>query len=165
MKTWLWSIMMLVLLAACDQQGRLLEWPGIDKLKPGQSTELDVGQVLGLPDVVMEQKDGGKLLQFPKGPEGVATFFAVLGPDGKLVSVRNVLKQDTFSKIQPGMSRPDVLALLGRPGREQAQPLKQQTALEWKISEGGDAKLFVVMFSADGKVVSSGIESSTRGGG
>lgn len=165
MRRWLPAFALTLALGACDQQGRPLDWPGLDKLKPGQSTELDVRQVLGLPDVVVDQPGGGKLLQFPKGPEGVSTFFAVLGPDGKLVSVKNVLTHDTFNQIKAGMSRADALALLGRPAREHAYPLKQQVAMEWTINDSGEKKLFVVTLSADGKVVSSGVEPISRGGG
>jgi outer membrane protein assembly factor BamE (lipoprotein component of BamABCDE complex) len=154
----------LIALGACDQQGRPIEWPGLDKLKPGESTEMDVRQVLGLPDRSIDQSNGGKQLQFPKGPEGVVTFFAEIGPDGKLIGVRNVLKPETFSQVRNGMSQIEVTALLGRSSRQHEYPLKQQTTLEWKFAEGSETKYFVVFFDQEGKVESTMTEDSTHKG-
>ncbi len=163
MKNWKGIVMglLMTLLGGCDQFGRPLEWPGLDKLKPGESTEMDVRQVLGMPDKVVDQANGGKQLQFPKGPEGFATFFAEIGPDGKLIGVRNVLKQEFFQQVRTGMNKVEVTALLGRPARERGYPLKQQTTLEWKFADSSpENKYFIVFFDKDGKVEGTEIEDS-----
>lgn len=154
-----------VVLAACDPQGRPLEHPGLERLRPGVSGELDVRGVFGVPEVTVEDRDGTRTFQYPLGPEGPRTFFATLGPDGKLIRVWNVLVPETFAKVVPGMQRDDVRLLLGRPGNQQFYALKQQTAWEWKVLDGAQDKRFVVMFDDAGKVVASGIEDPTLGSG
>jgi outer membrane protein assembly factor BamE (lipoprotein component of BamABCDE complex) len=154
-----------LLLAACDQYGRPLEHPGLDRLKPGVSTELDVRGVFGVPDLVVEERDGNRVFHYPQGPEGPRTFFAVLGADGRLVRVWNVLVPETFAQVRPGMTRDDVRLLLGRHGQEKAYNLKRQTAWEWKFVDGNSTKLFYVMFDAAGRVVESGIEDPSLSSG
>ena len=66
-----------------------------------------------------------------------------------------------------GRKESEVVALLGPPGRRQAYQLKQETAWEWRFNDGAETRLFVVMFNADGVVVSTAIEEDPRrmGGG
>lgn len=154
-----------LLLAACDQYGRPLEHPGLDRLKPGVSTEMDVRGIFGVPDMVIEERDGSRVFHYPQGPEGPRTFFAVIGTDGKLVRVWNVLVPETFAQVRPGMSRDDVRLLLGRHGAEKAYPLKRQTGWEWKFVDGTSSKIFFVMFDEAGRVVESGIEDPALSSG
>lgn len=159
------ALLALFALAACDQYGRPLEHPGIDRLKPGVSGELDVRGVFGVPEMIVEEPDGMRTFHYPQGPEGPRTFFATLGADGRLIRVWNVLVPETFARIVPGMPRDDVRLLLGRPGQQQTYALKQQTAWEWKIVDAGSDKRFYVMFDEAGRVVSSGIEDPSLSAG
>jgi len=59
------------------------------------------------------------------GRNGPRAVFAVIGTDGRLIRVRNVLVPETFSSVGPNLSRADVRRHLGRPGGEQAYPLKR----------------------------------------
>lgn len=158
---------LLVALAAvaCDQTGQPLEHPGLDRLKPGVSGEAEVRGVFGVPDLIVEERDGSRVFQFPLGPEGVRTFFAVIGADGRLVRVWNVLVPETFARVRPGMSRDDVRLLLGRHGAEKSYRLKRQTAWEWKFAEGSSTRVFFVMFDEAGRVVASGVEDPSLGTG
>ena len=65
------------------------------------------------------------------------------------------------------MAQDAVSDLLGPPGRKQFYALKQQTAWEWRFLDGNDTRIFVVMFDAAGRVVSTAIEEDPRrqGGG
>ncbi len=158
-------VVSILLLAGCDPQGRPLEHPGLDRLRPGLSTELDVRGVFGVPEMIVEERDGTRVFQYPLGPEGPRTFFATLGPDGKLIRVWNVLVAETFAKVTPGMARDDVRLLLGRAGNQQTYALKRQTAWEWKVLDGPQDKRFVVLFDEAGKVVSTAIEDPTLSSG
>lgn len=149
----------------CDQQGRPIEHWGMDRLAPGVSTEADVRGVFGVPDMIVEERDGSRVFHYPQGPQGTRTFFAIIGADGKLVRVWNVLVPETFAQVKPGMSRDDVRLLLGRHGAEQRYPLKRQTAWEWQIVEDNSTKVFYVMFDDAGKVVASGIENPALSSG
>lgn len=160
------AVLAAALLAACDQQGRPLEHPGLDRLKPGVSGEADVRGIFGVPETIVQDRDGARTLQFPLGPEGPRTFFAIIGADGKLVRVWNVLVPETFARITPGMSREEVRVLLGRPGSVQSYPLKRQTAWEWKyIGEMHRDHIFYVMFDESGRVVSTGSEDPSLSSG
>jgi hypothetical protein len=144
--------------AACDQQGRPIEHPGLERLKPGVSGELDVRGVFGVPETIVEPGDGSRVFQYPLGPEGPRTFFAVIGADGRLTRVWNVLVPETFAKVVPGLSREDVRRLLGRPGGSKAYPLKRQTAWEWKfVGDDHGTKVFYVAFDEANRVVATGI--------
>jgi hypothetical protein len=59
------------------------------------------------------------------------------------------------------------MAVLGPPGRSQVYKLKNETAWEWRFNDGAETRLLVVMFNADGVVVSTAIEEDPRrmGGG
>lgn len=160
------ALLAVLLAVACDQQGRPIEHPGLDRLKPGISGELDVRGVFGVPEMIVEERDGTRTFQYPQGPQGPRTFFATLGADGRLVRVWNVLVPETFARVTPGMSRDDVRLLLGRPGSEQSYPLKRQTAWEWKyIGEMHRDHVFYVMFDEAGKVVSTGSEDPSLSSG
>jgi len=112
-----------LLAMACDQQGRPIEHPGMDRLKPGISGELDVRGVFGVPEMIIEERDGSRTFQYPQGPQGPRTFFATFAADGRLIRVWNVLVAETFAKVVPGMARDDVRLLLGRPGAYAASAL------------------------------------------
>jgi hypothetical protein len=43
---------------ACDQQGRPIEHWGADRLEPVVSAELDLPGVVGVPDMIVEERDG-----------------------------------------------------------------------------------------------------------
>ena len=159
------ALLAALMAVACDQQGRPIEHPGMERLKPGMSGELDVRGVFGVPDMIVEERDGSRVFHYPQGPQGSRTFFAVIGADGKLVRVSNVLVPATFAKVKPGMSRDDVRLLLGRQGAERSYPLKRQTAWEWKIVEDNSTKVFFVMFDGAGMVVSSGVEDPALSSG
>jgi hypothetical protein len=156
----------LVLLAAgCDRQGRPIEHIGMDRLKPGVSTEAEVIQVFGPPDRIVGLTGGTRVLQFPMGPEGPRTFFAQLGSDGRLVEVHNVLTADQFARIVPGMGEEEVRLLLGRPGRQTPYPLQKQVAWSWKYVDGPNTRRFVAHFDDTGRVVTAGTEADPLEGG
>src|SRR5882672_5723549 len=59
-------------------------------LKPGQATRADVERVMGKP--AQTRKVGGKtLLYYSREPFGGATFVARIGPDGRLIDIRDRL--------------------------------------------------------------------------
>ena len=92
------------------------------------------------------------------GRNGPRTVFPVIGTDGRLVRVRNVLVPGTFSSVRPTLSRADVRRHLGRPGGEQAYTLKRQTVWEWKfVGEGPGTQVFYVAFDEPNRLVATGI--------
>lgn len=95
-----------LLLSACASRGP-------DKLIPGVSTLSDVQAGLGRPAMSWNEPDGTRQYAFTTGPGGTQTFMVFIAPDGKLKRIVGVLNAGYFNLIQPGMSREQVLRLLG----------------------------------------------------
>jgi outer membrane protein assembly factor BamE (lipoprotein component of BamABCDE complex) len=149
MRNWLRIVMLalFVLLAAgCDRQGRPVEEFGLDKLEKGISSESDVRMVMGKPETVWEEEDGTRALQYPKGPEGVRTWEFVIDKSGLLKDYRQLLTQDTFARIKPGMTRDEVRRLLGKPRTVVQYKLKNEEAWDWRYQVGTEPRFFNVHF-------------------
>ena len=91
----------LLLVTGCDQQNA-------EKLVEDVSTEADVKRLYGEPRKVTVAADGGRTLDYPRQPEGYTNYVMVIGADGKLKSLRQLLNPDNFAKVQPGMAQPAV---------------------------------------------------------
>ncbi len=108
-------MVLILMTAACDRQGKPIEEFGLEKLQRGVSSEGDVRMVMGQPDAVWEEDSGTRVLAYPKGPMGARTWYFEVDESGTLIDYRQVLTEENFAKIQPGMSKDDVRYLLGRP--------------------------------------------------
>lgn len=140
-------------LAACDQQGQPVEQFGLDKLAKGVSSESDVRLVMGQPETVWEDDDGTRLLEYPKGPEGARTWVFTIDQYGKLQDYKQVLTEENFARIQPGMARDDVRRMLGKPRQVTQFKRKNEEVWDWRYLDGVTAKSFNVHFDiTSGKV-------------
>lgn len=153
----------LLMLAACDQQGRPQEEFGLEKLAKGVSTESDVRMVMGQPGTVWDTEDGARSLEYPKGPDGHRTWFFDIGKDGKLKDYRQVLTQEYFEKIKPGMSMDAVRRILGKPRKAVQFKLKNEEVWDWLYLERpGVTRLFHVHFDLGTNVVTRTSSSDTE---
>ncbi len=151
----------LFLLAGCDRER-------IAKLEEGISTEAGVRQQFGEPVTVTVQADGSRMLEYPRQPEGWTNYFIGIGADGKMNSLRQVLTEANFAKVEPGMDRLQVRALLGRPANEQFYALKNELFWDWRFKPQQASRLFSVSFDGDGRVLRSAFGDDpreTQGGG
>lgn len=124
-------------------------------LRPGVSTEADVRSTMGTPAAEFAQGDGSRRLVYPRGPLGTRTFMADVGPDRRLTGVTQVLDDDTFYRIQPGLTRDEVLRLIGPPGQTMAFPRSATTAWDYRYNDTwGYVATFSVTFDREGIVVS-----------
>ena len=144
-------------LAGCDQQR-------VAKLEPGVASEADVRREFGEPTLVVEKADGTKLLEYPRQPEGVANYLAIIGADGKLSALTQQLTPDNFAQVQPGMSQDAVRRLLGKPARSQRFDLKpDEEHWEWRFeAAGGKRQVFTATFGRDAKVTSTSTGDDSR---
>jgi outer membrane protein assembly factor BamE (lipoprotein component of BamABCDE complex) len=133
---------------ACDKQGRPIEEFGLDKLAKGISSESDVRMVMGQPDTVWEEEDGSRTLEYPKGPEGVRTWVFTIDNTGKMQDYRQVLTEENFARIRPGMSKDEVRRMLGKPRTIAQYKLKNEEAWDWRYrpSTSPDPRFFNVHF-------------------
>ncbi len=124
-------------------------------LKPGVSTEAEVRGVMGQPAAEFPAGDGSRRLAYPHGPLGTRTFMAEVGPDGRVRGVRQVLNDDTFHQVRAGMTRDEILRLIGPPGDTMAFARLRQTSWEWRyVDTWGYRAIFSVNFDESGVVVS-----------
>lgn len=87
---------------------------GAGALRLGQS-ESEIISRFGQP--THRYQDGrDTLLEYMQGPFGQATYMVRIGPDGKMISQKQVLTLETFGTIKPGTARKDdVLKTVGTP--------------------------------------------------
>lgn len=137
-----------LLLSGCDPQSA-------DKLVEDVSSEADVRRLFGEPRTVTVAPDGTRTLDYPRQPEGYANYVMVIGADGKLKSLRQLLNPDNFAKVRPGMDREAVRQLLGPHAQERRFELKKETLVEWRFRDGQESKLFGVTFDDAGTVLST----------
>ena len=77
----------------------------------GHSRE-QVVQIMGPPSTEMTTPEG-KVMMYPRGPFGKHTYFVYLNLDGEVKRWEQVLDEQNFSRIKPGMSRGEVVATIG----------------------------------------------------
>lgn len=124
-------------------------------LQPGVSTEAQVRGVMGAPAAEYRDDDGSRVLAYPKGPLGTQTYMARVGPDGVLRSVSQVLNDDVFNQIAPGMTRAQIENLIGPPGETMSFALSGQVAWDYRYTDAwGYTAIFSVAFDGNGVVVS-----------
>ena len=134
----------------------------------GKSTEDDVRRQAGKPEIVWEESDGGRRLEYPRGPEGATTWMVTTGPDGTVRAIEQVLTAENFAKVRPGMNQDQIRRLLGKPTKVEAFRLKQEEVWGYRWFESPtDRAFFNVHFSNDGKVTttSRSDDPSKRQGG
>jgi hypothetical protein len=149
-----------LLLAACEPQRA-------EKLVEDVSTEADVRRLFGEPKTVTVQPDGTRVMEYPRQPEGWANYVMTIGPNGKLVSLRQLLNAENFARIKPGMERAQVGKILGPQARTRMFDLKKEEVWEWRFRDGQESKIFSVTYDTTGHVTGTSVGEDPRetGGG
>jgi hypothetical protein len=138
----------LTLLAGCAMPGRDAN------LLPGISGSAEVVARYGPPVRVWQDSDGGQTLEYSSQPFGRTCYMVKLGPDGKLVSVRDTLDYASRFSIEPGMTPEQVSRLLGRERSRVFFKLSGEDVWDWNVEpdQGGYRLRFNVHFK-DGVVL------------
>lgn len=145
------AIALPLLLGACasyDGRGLIAGESGLD----------DVIQVMGEPRMQWTEADGTRRLTYPHGPMGVRTYMVLISRGGKLQSIENVMTPQTFSRIQAGMSKDQVLRTLGPPEPSWTIYFKARDELVWEwryCDEWNRLARFDVLFDGTKEVVRS----------
>lgn len=122
---WGWALLIMLLpLGACDFVAQ-------KKLVAGESTEADVRRWMGEPELIWEDDDGSRTLEYPRGPNGLETYFVSVGPDGRYRRTEQVLVEENFRRLQPGMDRDAVRQILGKPGEVTRFARQQEEVWSW----------------------------------
>ena len=94
-----------------------------------------VETLMGAPANVWKNADGSEVWEYPRGPFGVETYMVTLGPDRAVREVRQVLSDETISKLHVGMSRDEVRRLLGKPRDIGFSALNDEEIWSWRYRE------------------------------
>ncbi len=70
-------------------------------------------QALGKPNPMPDELDTAQRLDFPRGPFGKHTYSVYFDERGRVSGFRQLLTEDSFEKIVPGMDAADVISLIG----------------------------------------------------
>ena len=103
-------------------------------INPGASAQ-QVETLVGPPANVWKNADGSEVWEYPQGPFGVETYMVTLGPDRAVREVRQVLSDETISKLHVGMSRDEVRRLLGKPRDIGFSALNDEEIWSWRYRE------------------------------
>ena len=136
---------------ACDLQN-------IAELEPGVSTEADVREKFGAPEAVWDGADGMQIYEYNRQPEGVVNYMISIGADGVLVKVSQVLTEENFARVTPGMAMEEVRRLLGKPRKSQNFALSGETTQDWRFQPRGQTEtmIFSVSYDRDLRVIRTG---------
>lgn len=116
-----------------------------NRLQPGIATLGDVVAEMGEPAMRWKNADGGEQLAYPRGPTGPHTYMAMIGPDGRLQKIEQVLDMRHFARVEAGKSdQAAVLRLLGPPVPQWTVYFAARDELVWEW-------LFCDDFSIEGR--------------
>jgi len=143
------ALIFTLLLTACASYGG-------KGLESGISTSEDVLQVMGKPAISLRNPDGSQLLFYPHGPAGFVTFMVQIDRKGLMAGKENVLDTKHFGQIRAGMSKDDVLRILGPSQPQWTVYFERRNELVWEwryCDDSNFASRFDVMFdNTSGKV-------------
>ena len=82
---------------------------------PPGASRAEVERIMGPPTGVYTMPDGHVRLEYNRMPAGKHTFMIDLDASGHVAHWENVLDENHFAAIQPGMTMDDVRRLIGPP--------------------------------------------------
>lgn len=120
-------------------------------LVPGKAGLNEVTAAMGAPALVLKRPGGDSWLYFPHHPWGRVTYVAVMGADGLLRRIEQRLNYWDIHKVQEGMRKEDVQALLGPPREISRLPRQQRDVWEypWRLGVS-ELRVLYVQFADDG---------------
>ncbi|MCX7147112.1 MAG: hypothetical protein NT042_13155 [Sulfuritalea sp.] len=128
-------------------------------LKPGEARLEDVQATIGQPSMQWQNPDGSRQLAYPRGPAGLDTFMVRLDANGKLQAIESVLDDRHLATIRPGMSKDEVLRILGPSDANATAYFEARDELVWDWRYRGMSnepwRMMVLFDAASGKVRST----------
>lgn len=104
------AVSLAALLAGCAAG-----YPNAANLRAG-ATEADVLAAIGAPNARHAMPGGETRLEYAHGPQGEQTFMVDMDSQGRMIRWQQVLSEDTFNTVTPGMTAAQLQARVGRPG-------------------------------------------------
>lgn len=130
---------------------------GIEQLRPGVSTAQEVRSVLGEPTFEWREANGDVVWEYAGPRAGYVTYMVTIGTDGVMRALIQVLTDEHFAKVRPGMDQAQIRRLIGRPGESMTFPARNEEVWTWRhgaVLPGGIDE-FHVHFDLAGHVVTT----------
>lgn len=127
-------------------------------------TRADVLSVMGPPKIEQESEAATRMV-YPRGPYGKHTYVITLDREGKVTDWKQVLTEENFNKILPGMTASQVEFLIG-PSFLKTQLARQRGEFWAYRFHSPFCIWFEVEFDSDARVRSAGygLPPECRGG-
>ena len=138
------------LLASCDPQK-------VAELTEGVSTEADVRSRFGEPAAIYDEPNGERTFEYPRQPAGTTNYMISIGPDGRMIALRQVLTRTNFANVTPGLGKEHVRRMLGPPAKVQSYALKNEEVWDWRFADAHEVDVFSVTFDDTGSVKGTAI--------
>lgn len=123
----------------------------VSPVAPGMD-EMQVQARMGKPETVRKNADGSQVWEYPTGPAGRQTYMIGVGADKSVKDVRQVLSDEYFARVRPGMSRDDVRQILGKPGIVSNYPARDEEVWTWRYQQVNPMFFNVLFDRASGTV-------------
>ncbi len=134
-----------IVLAAC----------AVDRLPslvtPGTSAT-EVEARMGKPIAQGVLPNGETYWDYSLQPMGYHNYRVTFAPDERVQAVGDLLTNDNIARLAPGMSRAQVLDIVG-PSRQAEQYANGTSSLSWRYEDYGVIKLLHVIFDASDRVL------------
>lgn len=126
---------------------------GLTTVRPGTAAQ-DLRSRAGAPAEVWKNADGTETWEYRYGPTGWYTYMVDLGPDRAVRTVHQVLADEYFAQVRPGMSREAVHRLLGGPKEIARYKASNEEVWSWRFKEANNwYRLFNVSFDGSSGAV------------
>lgn len=132
------------LLPACDVVN-------LPQIKPGVTTATEVLERMGEPGHRHWNDDGTATWEYSRQPAGVHCYMISFDRQQVVARLEQVLSDEYYARVRPGMSKDDIRRLLGAPGSRTVFDNLREEIWEWRI-EGMppmDETYFMVHFDTD----------------
>ena len=127
---------------------------------PGASAT-DVEARMGKPIAQGLLPNGERYWDYTLQPFGYHNYRVTFSPDERVQAVQDLLTNDNIARLAPGMSRAQVLDLVG-PSRYAEQYGNGTTSLSWRYMDYGVIKLLHVIFDTNERMLWSYTEWDPR---
>jgi len=117
---------------------------------PGASAT-DVEARMGKPVAQGVLTNGDTYRDYTLQPMGYHNYRVIFAPDERVHAVQDLLTNQNIARIEPGMSRAQVLDIVG-PSRQPEKYANGTTSLSWRYDDYGVIKLLHVIFDANDRV-------------
>ncbi|MDR2188706.1 MAG: outer membrane protein assembly factor BamE [Azonexus sp.] len=137
------SALAAALLPACDAVN-------LPQIQPGVTTAAEVEQRMGEPGFRFSNADGTVTWEYSRQPMGVQCWMISFDQRQIVSRVEQVLNDEHYAAVRPGMSHEQIRRLLGAPGSRTVFNNLREEVWEWRI-EGVpvmDETYFMVHFDS-----------------